>query len=521
MIKEIVLSIHPKHIHSSEYLRSAAAKECGITEQGISEIRISKRSIDARNKSIRYIVTATIYIGEFPEQEENLLSSYKKINSNKSVLIIGAGPCGYFAALELLRYGVKPIVLDRGKDVRSRRKDLRDIQQFGKVNPHSNYCFGEGGAGTYSDGKLYTSSKKRGDIRYILRLLTEHGANPDILVDTHPHIGSNKLPGVVQSLRETICEYGGEVHFNSYVTDITISNNKFVSCTTDDGKQFAAGDCIIATGHSSRDIFRLLASKNIALEAKPFALGVRAEHPQEIIDEIQYHGFKRGDFLPASSYKLVTHVGKRGVFSFCMCPGGLIVPAATAPGEIVVNGMSMSRRDSEYANSGIVVSVNPVDTGQFSDDGIFSCLHFQEDVEKKVWKNSGNGTQTAPAQKITDFVQKKKSAELPNTSYIPGIYSAELETILPTDISLALQKAFIDFEKKMKGYLTEEAIIVATESRTSSPIKIPRDKEKLHHVEVDNLYPAGEGAGYAGGIMSAALDGKAIAERIAQKYSLV
>lgn len=515
MKKDIVLSVKPEYIRDTAVVKSMAADESGIAVDDISAMTIHKRSIDARSKKIHYTIQASIYVGEFPEDLPPLRQQLQKTLHGHTVIIIGAGPCGYFAALELLRHGIKPIILDRGKDVRSRRRDLRAIQQFSIVNPHSNYCFGEGGAGTYSDGKLYTSSKKRGDIRTVLRLLVEHGAHSDILVDAHPHIGSNKLPNVVQNIRATICEFGGEIYFDSYVTDIEPHDNCCI-VRTQDGREFIGQDCILATGHSARDIFYLLHKKNIAIEAKPFAIGVRAEHPQELIDDIQYHGYKRGEYLPASAYKLVTHVDGRGVFSFCMCPGGLIVPAATAPEEIVVNGMSMSRRDSAFANSGIICAVSPEHTAQFIDDAEFSCLHFQQHIEKNVW-NLGNGTQQAPAQRLHDFVQGKLSNSLPSTSYIPGIYSAPIAQVFPHDIAKSLEQAFKDFDKKMRGYLTNDAIVVATESRTSSPVKIPRDKETLAHIHYPNLYPAGEGAGYAGGIMSAALDGKSIAEKIAQK----
>ncbi|HRK60655.1 MAG TPA: FAD-dependent monooxygenase, partial [Candidatus Kapabacteria bacterium] len=377
MKKEIILSIKPEYIHNSEAIKTFAAQECGISNDEISAITIQKRSLDARGKKLHYTLQTTVYIGENPPDIPILKKQLQIASPHRKVLIIGAGPCGYFAALELLRHGIKPIILERGKDARARRRDLRAIQQFGIVNPHSNYCFGEGGAGTYSDGKLYTGSKKRGDIRIVLQLLVEHGAPTDILVDAHPHIGSNKLPIVVQNIRQTICEYGGEVHFDSYVTDIHCAET-FVRLTTENGKEFIGDDCIIATGHSARDIFYLLHAKNIAIEPKPFALGVRAEHPQDLIDEIQYHGYKRGEYLPASSYKLVTHVRERGVFSFCMCPGGLIVPAATAPEEIVVNGMSMSRRDSAYANSGIICAVSPEHASEHVESGVFSCLDYQK-----------------------------------------------------------------------------------------------------------------------------------------------
>ncbi len=518
MKKEIVLSIKPEYIYDSEAIKTFAAQECGISHAEISAVTINKRSLDARGRKLHYTLQTTVFIGEYPQEIQKLKTRLKTASSKHKVLIIGAGPCGYFAALELLRYGIKPIILERGKDVRSRRRDLRAIQQFGIVNPHSNYCFGEGGAGTYSDGKLYTSSKKRGDIRIVLQLLVEHGAPDDILIDAHPHIGSNKLPVVVQNIRQTICEYGGEVHFDSYVTDIQYGE-KFVRLTTESGKEFVGDDCIIATGHSARDIFYLLHAKNIAIESKPFAIGVRAEHPQDLIDDIQYHGYRRGEYLPASSYKLVTHVHGRGVFSFCMCPGGLIVPAATAPEEIVVNGMSMSRRDSAYANSGIICAVSPEQASHYVEKGVFACLDYQKMVEKNVW-NLGNGSQKAPAQRLVDFVHGRLSETLPATSYIPGLLSAPVETSFTKDMSTALRQGFKDFDKKMRGYFTNEAIVVATESRTSSPVKIPRNKETLAHINIPHLYPAGEGAGYAGGIMSAALDGKAIAEKVAQKTGL-
>lgn len=519
MKKEIILSIKPEHINDSEVIKKFAAQECGVSIDAVHAVTINKRSLDARGKKLHYTLQTTVYVGEYPQEKQQYKTLLKTASSRQKVLIIGAGPCGYFAALELLRYGIKPIILERGKDVRARRRDLRAIQQFGIVNPHSNYCFGEGGAGTYSDGKLYTSSKKRGDIRIVLQLLVEHGAPDDILIDAHPHIGSNKLPVVVQNIRQTICEHGGEVHFDSYVTDIQCGE-KFVRLVTANGKEFIGDDCIIATGHSARDIFHLLNKKNIAIESKPFAIGVRAEHPQDIIDDIQYHGYRRGEFLPASAYKLVTHVHGRGVFSFCMCPGGLIVPAATAPEEIVVNGMSMSRRDSAFANSGIICAVSPEHASQHVESGVFSCLDYQKHIEKNVW-NLGNGTQQAPAQRLMDFVNGRLSQTLPKSSYIPGLISAPVEKAFTKDISSSLRQGFKDFDKKMRGYFTNEAIVVATESRTSSPVKIPRNKETLAHINIPHLYPAGEGAGYAGGIMSAALDGKAIAEKIAQKSGLL
>jgi uncharacterized FAD-dependent dehydrogenase len=433
------------------------------------------------------------------------------------VLIIGAGPAGMFAALELIELGLKPIVLDRGKDVRARRRDLRAIQQFGEVNPHSNYCFGEGGAGTYSDGKLYTRSHKRGNIEKALRLLVEHGATSDILVDAHPHIGSNKLPKIVQNIRETIRHYGGEVHFEHHVTELVMEGERLAGVVVNGEERFTAKAVILATGHSARDIYALLAKHNILLEAKPFALGVRIEHPQPLIDEIQYGQRERGPHLPASSYKLVTQVKGRGVFSFCMCPGGLVVPAATAPGELVVNGMSMSRRDSPYANSGTVVAVELEDLKPFAEHGVFAGLAFQQMVEQRFFAH-GDGGQQAPAQRLTDFVKGKVSSALSGTSYIPGIYAAPVHELLPAGIYQRLRQGVQDFGRKMRGYYTVEANVIGTESRTSSPVRIPRQRDTYMHVATEGLFPCGEGAGYAGGIISAAMDGQNVARAVRRFY---
>ncbi len=504
------------HEQTDAHIRQTAASLLGIPVDDISAAVILKRSIDARSKSPKVVLLVDIYRGTETPPEIAPAPSIPNVTllpTARTVIIVGAGPAGYFAALELLNHGIKPIIFDRGKDVQERRKDLRAIQQFGIVNPHSNYCFGEGGAGTYSDGKLYTSSSKRGDINNVLRILVEHGAKSDILIDAHPHIGSNKLPLVVQNLRQTILERGGEIHFDSHITDVIVHESTMRGVVVHHTKEYFADAVILATGHSARDIFELLHHKGIAIEAKPFALGVRVEHPQALIDQAQYHQNPRSEFLPAASYKLVCQVENRGVFSFCMCPGGLIVPAATAAGEIVVNGMSMSRRDSPFANSGVVVAVEPSDLEEFKHHGVFAGLEFQKHVEQRVFQ-AGNGSQQAPAQRLTDFVRGKVSSSLPATSYIPGIYSADLHAILPKRIAALLRKAFEEFNIKMKGYLTSEAIAVATESRTSSPIKIPRDRETFEHTTVKRFYPCGEGAGYAGGIMSAALDGQNVARAI-------
>ncbi len=474
-----------------------------------------RRSVDARSRNPLINYSFDVYINEFPDPESPVRSGYNDVSSAKKVIIVGAGPAGYFAALELIEQGLKPVIFDRGKDVRARRKDLRAIQQFSIVNPDSNYCFGEGGAGTYSDGKLYTRSHKRGDISKALKMLVEHGASSDILVDAHPHIGSNKLPVVVQNLRQTILDFGGEVNFDSQVTDFIIKDNKCLGIIVNNSEEHLADAVILAAGHSARDIFYLLHKRGVRVENKPFALGVRAEHPQALIDEIQYRQNPRSEYLPAASYKLATQVLGRGVYSFCMCPGGLIVPAATAPGEIVVNGMSMSRRDSEFANSGIVVSVEEEDLKEFVSHGEFRGLEFQKSVEKQFFE-AGDGSQKAPAQRMTDFVEQRLSDETGKTSYIPGVYGYDLNTLLPQQISRRLRIAMKDFGKKMKGYFTEEANLVGTESRTSSPVRIPRDKQTFEHIEIKGLYPSGEGAGYAGGIISAALDGQNTAKAIAE-----
>ena len=414
----------------------------------------------------------------------------------------------------MIELGWKPIVLDRGKPVQERRRDLRAIQQFGQVNPNSNYCFGEGGAGTYSDGKLYTRSHKRGSIEKVLQLLVEHGAKSDILVDAHPHIGSNKLPKIVSNIRATIENHGGKVLFDKKVTDFVLHKNKIKGVITNEQETYYADTVILATGHSARDIYQLLHKKQIQIEAKPFALGVRIEHPQALIDQIQYKQKPREEHLPASSYKLVSQVKGRGVFSFCMCPGGLIVPASTAPGELVVNGMSLSRRDSPFANSGTVVGVEKEDLDAYSKRfGVFASVEFQKSVEQKVFQY-GDGSQKAPAQRLNDFVKGKVSNELPKTSYIPGIYAAPLHQLLPPSIYKRLRQGVLDFGKKMKGYYTQEAVVVGTESRTSSPIRIPRNKATFMHEEVEGLFPCGEGAGYAGGILSAAMDGQNVAKAV-------
>ncbi|HMS33193.1 MAG TPA: FAD-dependent monooxygenase [Ignavibacteria bacterium] len=516
MKKILELTLLPEDALDEKKLSEIVEDECAIKDNDIYDFKLTKRSIDARSRTPVVNLIVEVYINEIPKPEPVYKDIYKKVTGKKEVIIIGAGPAGYFAALELIENGIKPVIFDRGKDVRSRRKDLREIQQFSNVNPDSNYCFGEGGAGTYSDGKLYTRSHKRGDIHKALRILVEHGAKEDILVDTHPHIGSNKLPGVVQKLRETILEYGGEINFDSKVTDIIIRNNVISGVIVNDKEEYSADAVILSTGHSARDIFYMLNRKGVLLESKPFAVGIRIEHPQSLIDEIQYKQNPRSEYLPASSYKLTAQVNGKGVFSFCMCPGGLIVPSATAPGEIVVNGMSMSGRDSKFANSGIVVAIDNEDLKEYQKHGVFDGLEFQKDLEK-IFFDAGDGSQKAPAQRMTDFVKGTLSVSLGETSYIPGIYSALVNRLLPDKLSERIQLAFIQFGNKMKGYFTEEGIVVGLESRTSSPVRIPRDKETFEHVEIKGLYPCGEGAGYAGGIISAALDGQNVAKAISLK----
>ena len=521
----VELVLLPGERRDEATLRQKAARQTGLRTDQISHVEILKSSLDARPRQPVFRVRAEVYEQhEIFTPEPAILSGFKPVDGKKKVVIVGAGPAGYFAALELIELGIKPIVLDRGKDAQTRRRDLRAIQQFGEVNPHSNYCFGEGGAGTYSDGKLYTRSVKRGDVRKALKLLVEHGAKSDILSEAHPHIGSNKLPGVVQNIRATIQQYGGEVHFGQCVTDFILKNGRMLGVvvkkveeqTVDKEQQtaeFLADAVILATGHSARDIYRLLHTKGIRIEAKPFALGVRVEHPQPLIDSIQYKQNQRVDDLPAASYSLVCQVGARGVFSFCMCPGGLIVPSATAPGEIVVNGMSMSRRDSPFANSGIVTAVEPEDLADWQKHGVFAAMEFQRDVERRLFQ-AGDGSQKGPALRLPDFIQGKMSAVLPTSSYIPGLYPAPLFELFPPFIYKRLRDGLAQFGKTMRGFYTAEANVVATESRTSAPVRIPRDPATLMHPEVSGLFPSGEGAGYAGGIISAAMDGQNVARAI-------
>ncbi len=490
-----------------------------------SFVRIERRSVDARSKQPKVNLRISIYENEIPEKLANFEKDYPDVSQKPSVIVVGAGPAGLFAALRLIELGLKPIVIERGKEVQARRRDLAAINKEHKVNPESNYCFGEGGAGTYSDGKLYTRSTKRGDIRRILEILVAHGATENILIEAHPHIGTNKLPKIVAALRESILQAGGEVHFQTKVIDFIIQNQtiKGVRCTNpiQEQQEYFGLGVILATGHSARDIFELLEQKNILIQPKPFALGVRIEHPQSIIDSIQYHCDNRGKYLPAASYSLVEQIKyegiEKGVFSFCMCPGGFIVPAATAQGEVVVNGMSPSRRDGKFANSGIVVAVDEQDWKEFAKWGNLAALAFQKSVEEIACKIAGN-TQVAPAQRMVDFVNKKISSSLLPTSYQPGLASIEMREVLPKAVAYRLQEGLKAFGRKMKGYFTNEAQIVGVESRTSSPVSIPRLKETFEHLTIKGLFPCGEGAGYAGGIMSAAIDGERCAEKLVELY---
>lgn len=507
MVEEIQIRLDPETAANEQASKLAIARQVGVAEQDITGIRPIKRSIDARNRKVRILLRAQVFIKEEAPQATAFKFEGRDVSKAPEVLVVGAGPAGLFAALKLIEQGVRPILLERGKDVRARRRDLVAITRHHEVNPDSNYCFGEGGAGTYSDGKLYTRSTKRGDVNRILGLLVAHGADPDILVDAHPHIGTNKLPEIITAIREQILACGGIIRFETKVTGLQISAGKLNGAVLADGEKLSGKAVILATGHSARDIFTMLHEADVALEAKSFALGVRAEHQQSIIDQSQYHRSDRGPYLPPASYSLVHQASGLGVYSFCMCPGGIIAPCATAPGEVVTNGWSPSKRNNRFANSGIVVSVDPAKLSSYAQHGPLAGMHFQADVEKTAWM-AGGKTQAAPAQRLADFVEQKTSSNLPDCSYQPGIVSQPLKEVLPAFIHSRLREGFKAFGKKMKGYLTNEAVLVGVESRTSSPVRIPRDRETLQHPELEGLFPCGEGAGYAGGIISAAIDGE-------------
>jgi hypothetical protein len=511
VINTLQIQVLPEVAATQNLLKSTIAQKLNIAEKDIQHIEILKRSIDARQRTTKINLRVDVYTNEPFVKKEEAIPEYKDVTGKDEVIIIGAGPAGLFAALKLLEKGKKPIIIERGKDVKNRRLDLAKLTKEHLVNEDSNYCFGEGGAGTFSDGKLYTRSKKRGDVNKVLDVLINHGADADIRVNAHPHIGTNKLPKIIQSIRETIIEHGGEVLFNSRVTDISIKNNKVDGVVLQNGVLINAAKIILATGHSARDIFELLHKKEIEIEAKAFALGVRVEHSQELIDQIQYKCKTRGEFLPPAPYSIVKQVNGRGVYSFCMCPGGIIAPCATSPGEVVTNGWSPSRRDYETSNSGIVVELKVEDFAKYADKGALAGMYFQKEIEQTAWKLAGE-TQKVPAQRLVDFTTDKLSTDIPETSYFPGTTSTKLSSVLPEFINSNIQEGFKQFGKQMNGYLTNEAVVHAPESRTSSPVRIPRDRDTLEHPQIKGLYPCGEGAGYAGGIISAAIDGAKCAD---------
>ena len=514
MPQELLIQVSPEIAANDLLLKSHLSKQIKLAADEIQHISILKRSIDARQKAVKINLKVLIYLkGELFQETKFQLPDYGNVASAQEVIVVGAGPAGLFAALQLIELGLKPILVERGKDVRGRRRDLKAINVDHLVNEDSNYCFGEGGAGTYSDGKLYTRSKKRGDVTRVLELFVAFGATPDILVDAHPHIGTNKLPQIIQDIREKIIECGGQVLFETRLTDILIKNNEVQGIVTQKGATILANKIILATGHSARDIYELLDRKKVFIEAKPFALGVRAEHPQSLIDSIQYSCDYRGDYLPPAPYSIVKQVGGRGMYSFCMCPGGVIAPCATSPGEVVTNGWSPSKRDQVTANSGIVIELQLEDFKPFAKFGALAGMEFQKSIEHKAWHLAGE-SQKVPAQRMIDFTQNRVSSDIPKTSYVPGTTSVEMGQVFPGFLTQILREGFTEFGKSMRGYLTNEAILHAPESRTSSPVRIPRDPLTYEHVQIKGLYPCGEGAGYAGGIISAAIDGEKCAMMI-------
>jgi uncharacterized FAD-dependent dehydrogenase len=512
MVKEIQLRVNLIEEKKENVLLFKASKQLGVDKNEISAVKVLRKSIDARKKDIIFNYKVAVYINEQVPEKSDYIFEYKDVSNAKEIHIVGFGPAGMYAALRCIELGYKPIILERGKNVQNRRRDIKAINRDHIVDEDSNYCFGEGGAGTYSDGKLYTRSLKRGDVRRIFENLVFHGATEQILVDAHPHIGTNKLPKIIENIRENILKFGGEIYFETKVTDFVIKDNKLQAIQLHNGKEMAVNSVILATGHSARDVYELLHKKEIRIKAKSFAMGVRVEHPQEIIDQIQYHcSGERDELLPAAAYSLVQQVNNRGVYSFCMCPGGFIVPAATASGEVVVNGMSPSRRNNKFANSGIVVELDiDKDFKKYDHFGELRGLEFQKDLEKIAFL-AGGRTQAAPAQRLVDFVDGKFSTDLNETSYQPGLKSAPMHSLLPKIIGSRLRKGFAGFGQKMHGYYTNEANIIGVESRTSSPINIPR-KANLEHTDIAGLFPCGEGGGYAGGIVSAAMDGERCAE---------
>ena len=514
----VQIVIKPQQQEDLEFIYRLGLQKAKLNPNEVIDWRIRKRSLDARKASIKVNVQLEFWkVGEVREVAQAWRA--KTVDPEKKVAIIGAGPSGLYAALRAIEAGITPVVFERGKDVRARRRDLAAINKAQTVNPESNYCFGEGGAGTYSDGKLYTRSKKRGNVLKALEWLVHFGASDDILVEAHPHIGTNKLPAIITAMREAVIAHGGAVHFNTKLTDIKIENNAIKGLQINGDTWHDFSEVVLATGHSARDIFYLLHKRGVTIAAKPFALGVRVEHTQELINDIQYHGDHQNPYLPPASYALVEQVNGMGVYSFCMCPGGIIAPCATEAEEVVTNGWSPSKRNNPYANSGIVVSVSPEDLPNYKENDPFVCLDFQKKVEYDCWV-AGGKTQRVPAQRMIDFVQGKTSTDFPKTSYQPGIVSVNLAEVLPPLIAKRLQKAFVKFGRKMNGYYTNKAVLHAPESRTSSPVSIPRDPNTLEHIDIKGLYPCGEGAGYAGGIISAAIDGINCVDAIAQKWAL-
>lgn len=507
----MTIKLTPEESHDINVIRRKMASESGHMP---NEVRIIKKSVDARGRQISILMNVEENV---PLKYENEFI-YKDVTNAPQVVIVGSGPAGLFCALRLIEYGIKPIIVERGREVLGRKQDIALLNRNEALNSESNYCFGQGGAGTFSDGKLYTRSKKRGNNRRIFEIFHAHGAQDEILYETHNHIGTDRLPEVIRNMCNTITSHGGEIHYETQVTDLIVKDNRAMGVVCNNDTQHIGEAVVLATGHSARDIYHLLSKHGIAIEAKGFAIGVRAEHPQRLINDIQYHR-QHSKYLPSASYSLVTQVEGRGVYSFCMCPGGFIVPSATAPEQIVVNGMSSSQRNSPYANSGIVVEIHPEDLpDEYQQYGPLAGLKFQEDIEHLAYVNNGGKLQTAPAQRMVDFVKGKVSFDLPKSSYLPGLVSSPLHFWLPPMIGKRLQQGFKDFDRKMRGYLTNEAIIVGVESRSSSPVRIPRNPDTLCHVEIERLYPAGEGSGYAGGITSSAIDGERIAEAIASRH---
>ncbi len=519
MTEKLQMRVQPSVAADEMKLRAAVSAAMGIATDRIKKIDLLRRSIDARQRQVMVNLTVNVHIDDVDagfRRYEHII--YPNVEGRPEVVVVGAGPAGLFAALELIEAGLRPIVLERGKDVDARRRDMAAISREGVVDPDSNYCFGEGGAGAFSDGKLYTRSTKRGPVDKVLQIFHTHGASDSVLIDAHPHIGTDRLPVIIKAMRHTIMEHGGQVHFNTRVTYLLFDDNREVTgVVTADGREFR-GPVLLATGHSARDVYAMLERCKVRMEAKGIAVGVRLEHPQELIDRIQYHSPQgRGKWLPAAEYSMLTRVDGRAVYSFCMCPGGVIIPAASEPGQLVVNGMSPSNRGTRWANSGMVVEILPEDLPEYDRYGELKMMYFQRDIETRFFEAAGH-TQCAPAQRMTDFVSSRPSASLPQSSYAPGIQPGRIDLLLPRFVAVRLQKGFEEFGRKARGFLTSEAVLIGDETRTSAPVRIPRDRESRCHVAVRGLYPVGEGAGYAGGIVSAAIDGINTAREIANAY---